>query len=146
MRYGRIPSIWPTQNLSRPLLGCVNNGPVRFTTKNLQLPHHVTHTDVSSLALDPGDIFTILMIIGGDVVQVAIAQLCAGPIPFLTPVVFSFGWVGYVVSAMLSAVGDNRLMPNPEVDCCVINAKNGYNRSNYSWERSRKAESPQTYV
>ena len=77
------------------------------------------------------------MIIGGDVVQVAIAQLCAGPIPFLTPVVFSFGWVTYVVSAMLSAVGDNRLMPSPEVDCCVINAKNGYNRSNYSWILSR---------
>ena len=77
------------------------------------------------------------MIIGGDVVQVAIAQLCGGPIPYFTPVVFSFGWVTYAVQAMLSAVGDNRLMPKPEVDCCIINAKSGYLRTNYSWILSR---------
>lgn len=42
---------------------------------------------------NPTDIFTILLIIGGEVVQVAMAQLCAGPVPYLTPVSFSFGWV-----------------------------------------------------
>jgi hypothetical protein len=42
---------------------------------------------------NPNDIFTILLIIGGEVVQVAMGQLCAGPVPFLTPVAFSFGWV-----------------------------------------------------
>lgn len=42
---------------------------------------------------NPTDIFTILLIIGGEVVQVAMGQLCAGPMPFLTPVAFSFGWV-----------------------------------------------------
>lgn len=42
---------------------------------------------------NPTDIFTILLIIGGEVVQVAMGQLCAGPVPFLTPVAFSFGWV-----------------------------------------------------
>ena len=42
---------------------------------------------------NPSDIFTILLIIGGEVVQVAIAQLCAGPVPSLAPVTFSFGWV-----------------------------------------------------
>jgi len=42
---------------------------------------------------NPSDIFTILLIIGGEVVQIAIAQLCAGPIPYLVPVTFSFGWV-----------------------------------------------------
>lgn len=77
------------------------------------------------------------MIIGGDVVQVAIAQLCGGPVKIFTPVVFSFGWVTYAVQAMLSAVGDNRLMPSPEVDCCVINAQSGYLRSNKSWVLSR---------
>ena len=45
---------------------------------------------------NPSDIFTILLIIGGDVVQVAIAQLCAGPVPGLTPVSFSFGWVNQI--------------------------------------------------
>ena len=39
---------------------------------------------------NPTDIFTILLIIGGDVVQRAIAQLSGGR---LTPVSFSFGWV-----------------------------------------------------
>lgn len=43
---------------------------------------------------NPSDIFTILLIIGGDIVRVAVAQLCAGPVPYLTPVSFSFGWVG----------------------------------------------------
>ena len=77
------------------------------------------------------------MIIGGDVVQVAIAQLCGGPSQFFCPVVFSFGWVTYAVQAMLSAVGENRLMPKPEIDCYIINAKSGYLRTNYSWILSR---------
>ena len=77
------------------------------------------------------------MIIGGDVVQVAIAQLCGGPIRIFTPVVFSFGWVTYAVQAMLSAVGENRLMPKPEIDCCIINAKSHYRRTNCSWVLSR---------
>jgi len=38
---------------------------------------------------------------------------------------------------MLSAVGDNRLMPKPELDCMLINAKSGYGRTNYSWVLSR---------
>lgn len=42
---------------------------------------------------NPRDIFTILLIIGGDIVRVAVAQVCAGPVPYLTPVTFSFGWV-----------------------------------------------------
>lgn len=42
---------------------------------------------------NPSDIFTILLLIGGDVVRVAVAQLCVGPVPYLTPVTFSFGWV-----------------------------------------------------
>jgi hypothetical protein len=77
------------------------------------------------------------MIIGGDVVQVAIAQLCGGPVRIFTPVVFSFGWVTYAVQAMLSAVGENRLMPKPEIDCCIINAKSHYRRTNCSWVLSR---------
>jgi len=44
---------------------------------------------------NPNDIFTILLLVGGDIVQVAIAQLCAGPITHLTPVAFSFGWVSF---------------------------------------------------
>ncbi|KAK5685760.1 hypothetical protein LTR17_026951 [Elasticomyces elasticus] len=86
---------------------------------------------------NPSDIFTILLIIGGDIVQAAIAQLCAGPVPYLSPVSFSFGWVSYAISAMRSAMGDNRLMPKPELECKLINAESGYSRNNHSWVLSR---------
>ena len=38
---------------------------------------------------------------------------------------------------MLSAFGDNRLMPSPEVDCLLINASSGYARTNRSWPLNR---------
>lgn len=98
---------------------------------------HDTTTWLRDQWSNPNDIFTILLIIGGDIVQVAIAQLCAGPVPYLTPVSFSFGWVTYAVSTVRSAVGENRLMPKPELDCILINAKSGYRRKNYSWVLSR---------
>ncbi|KAK3723877.1 hypothetical protein LTR37_001361 [Vermiconidia calcicola] len=86
---------------------------------------------------NPKDIFTILFIVGGEIVQVAIAQLCAGPVPNLTPVSFSFGWLGYAVSALKYSVGEATLMPKPEVECMLINADTGYARRNYSWVLSR---------
>lgn len=86
---------------------------------------------------DPGGIFTLLMIIGGDVVGTALAQLSAGKIPYLTPVVFSFGWVSYAIQAMISAVGENRLLPKPELDSTILNVESGYARTNYSWVLSR---------
>ncbi|KAK5687050.1 hypothetical protein LTS10_001187 [Elasticomyces elasticus] len=45
--------------------------------------------------------------------------------------------VSYAVSAMRSAVGENRLMPKPELDCILINASSGYSRANRSWVLSR---------
>lgn len=86
---------------------------------------------------NPGDIFTILLIVGGDIVQKAIAQLTAGPTPNFTPVSFSFGWVTYAISAMLSAFGENRLMPQPELECILINTKSKYARTNRSWLLAR---------
>lgn len=41
------------------------------------------------------------------------------------------------MSALLGAVGDNRLMPVPETSVLVINAGNGYVRQNQSWIVSR---------
>lgn len=86
---------------------------------------------------NPRDIFSILLIVGGDVVRIAIAQICAGPVPALTPVVFSFGWVSYATMAVVASIGDNRLLPKPEVDCILINTKTGYKRANWSWTLSR---------
>jgi hypothetical protein len=56
---------------------------------------------------NPGDAFTILLIIGGDIVQTAIAQLCAGPVPYLTPVSFSFGWVSSFPYLLVEHVFDS---------------------------------------
>ncbi|KFY49938.1 hypothetical protein V495_00411 [Pseudogymnoascus sp. VKM F-4514 (FW-929)] len=74
--------------------------------------------------------FTILLLLGGDVIARALAQLAGGPV---TPVAFSFGWVSYATTAICSAVGENKLMPGADCPCEVINGKNGYVRSNNSF-------------
>ncbi|KAF2873711.1 hypothetical protein BDV95DRAFT_567605 [Massariosphaeria phaeospora] len=80
----------------------------------------------------PGDVFSVLLILGGDVVQLALAALTGGsPV---TPIAFSFGWVAYAISAMLSAIGDNRLVRcAPEVPVKVFNLGSSYQRPNQSW-------------
>lgn len=85
---------------------------------------------------NPNDILSILMIIGGDIVQRAVAQLAGHPYHFV-PVAFSFGWVGYALNAVLSAIGEGRLMPPPDCDCILLNAKSGYTKENRSWILSR---------
>lgn len=81
---------------------------------------------------NPNDILSILTIVGGDIVQRAVAQLAGHPSGF-TPVAFSFGWVGYSLNAVLSAIGEGRLMPDPDCDCILMNAKSGYVKENRSW-------------
>ncbi|EQL01472.1 hypothetical protein G6O67_007696 [Ophiocordyceps sinensis] len=79
----------------------------------------------------PGDVFTVLLIVGGDVIQLSLAAATGR---LLTPVAFSFGWVAYAVSAVVSAIGDNRLVRcAPEVSLKVINLQTGYHRANQSW-------------
>lgn len=48
---------------------------------------------------NPGDILSLLLILGPEVIRNAVAQLTGRAI---TPVAFSFGWVAYAVSALLS--------------------------------------------
>lgn len=81
----------------------------------------------------PGDILSVLLIIGGDVVQRALAQLSGDRI---VPVPFSFGWVAYSFNFMFS-VGDKKLMPEPDYPGILINANSGYVRSNNSWVLGR---------
>ena len=94
---------------------------------------NTVNAEVASQWADPSDILSLLLLVGGDVIQRAIAQLSGDP-RMPTPVVFSFGWVAYTFTALLSAVGDNRLMPSaPDLQSVVINAKNGFVRTNKSW-------------
>lgn len=83
----------------------------------------------------PTDVFNVLLLLGGDIVNKALAQLSGG---IITPVTFSFGWVSYAVKTMLASVGEAKLMPSAsENPCLLITAKNGYIRSNASWVISR---------
>jgi hypothetical protein len=91
---------------------------------------------------NPGDILSLLLLMGGDIVQKALAQFVGvsfhffhrGPRFMITPVAFSFGWVTYAFTSLrLSIVGDGTLMPDPDTDCIVINCSNAYVRENHSW-------------
>ncbi|THH30297.1 hypothetical protein EUX98_g3879 [Antrodiella citrinella] len=72
------------------------------------------------------------MIIGGEVVQRAVAQL-SGHTSYFVPTAFSFGWVAYSVNAVLQAIGEGRLMPPADCDSIMINATNGNAKVNQSW-------------
>ncbi|KAL7941061.1 hypothetical protein V8C42DRAFT_200785 [Trichoderma barbatum] len=78
----------------------------------------------------PSDVFSVLLILGGDVIGRALAQLAGSRLTFVT---FSFGWVAYAVNSVVSAVGENKLMPVSDCPCKVINGKTGYVRDNSSW-------------
>lgn len=91
---------------------------------------------------NPSDILTLLLVVDGDVVQQAIAQQFGhfvqaghdGPRFYLTPVAFSFGWVGYAFSSLASVIGDKALMPSaPDCPSKIINCDTGYSRTNRSW-------------
>ena len=102
------------------------------------------------------DVFSILLLLGGEIVNRALAQLSGG---LLTPVSFFFGsdsdtnpsvasfafqliitagWVSYAMNMLSAAVGDAKLMPSStENACLLINAKNGYIRNNAGWVLGR---------
>ena len=100
------------------------------------LTHNASNQDVSSAEQlraqlsRPLEMLGVLLIIGGDIVQKAIAQLSGRS---FTPVAFSFGWVAYSFSTLLSIWGDGRLMPVPDCEAIVINAKSGNAKRNESW-------------
>ncbi|KAJ5767328.1 uncharacterized protein N7511_004944 [Penicillium nucicola] len=85
--------------------------------------------------VNPSDLFSILLIIGGDVIRLALAAVTGGHI---APVTFSFGWVSYAISALLTVLSEDRLMPPcPDSSLRVINLGSGYTRFNRSWTLGR---------
>jgi hypothetical protein len=85
--------------------------------------------------VNPSDLFSILLIIGGDVIGLALAAVSGG---YITPVTFSFGWVSYAISALLTVQSEDRLMPpSPDSSLRVINLGTGYTRFNRSWTLGR---------
>ncbi len=83
---------------------------------------------------NPSEVFSVLLIIGGDIVQKAVAQSSGRRITF---VVFSFGWVSYAFNSLMSAFGDGSLMPDPDVACEVITISSGIKKSSNSWTLGR---------
>lgn len=92
---------------------------------------------------NPSDVLSLLLLIGGDIVQKAIAQLVgvnirlgagnSAPRLSIVPVAFSFGWVAYGFSNLLSTIGDKKLMPVLDCPSLIINCSNGFVRDNQSW-------------
>ncbi|KAJ6485580.1 hypothetical protein C8R45DRAFT_997093 [Mycena sanguinolenta] len=89
---------------------------------------------VRSTWRSPSDTGTILLIIGGDVIARALAQLAG---PKLVPVAFSFGWVAYAFATLANVSGDGRLLPPPDYDVKLFNLASGISRDNRSWVLGR---------
>lgn len=83
---------------------------------------------------NPSEIFSVLLIIGGDIIQKSIAQMTGRKV---TLVAFSFGWVAYAFGSLVAAFGDGRLMPQPDVSASVIVVSSKIKKSNGSWVLGR---------
>ncbi|KAK9425515.1 hypothetical protein SUNI508_12971 [Seiridium unicorne] len=94
---------------------------------------------------NPGDILSILLLLGGDIVQKSIAQLVGHRISIpktnlglsVAPVTFSFGWAAYAFSNLLAVVGDMKLIPMTDCPSIVVNCANGFIRETRSWVLGR---------
>jgi hypothetical protein len=83
----------------------------------------------------PSEILSVLLLVGSDVVQTALAQQAGNSV---LPVVFSFGWLPYMVSGTLGVAAGRALMPDqPDFPVTMINVKSGYTRENQSWVLGR---------
>jgi len=83
---------------------------------------------------NPSEIFSVLLIIGGDMIQKAVAQMTGRKV---TLVAFSFGWVAYAFGSLVAAFGDGTLMPQPDVSASVIVVSSKIKKSNGSWVLGR---------
>ena len=89
-----------------------------------------TATELKNVWQSPSEVISILMTLGGDIVQKALASLTGGG---FVPICFSFGWVNYAFTMLRALMGDGRLMPEADYPCKVVNVKTGYMRDNKSW-------------
>ncbi|THY28969.1 hypothetical protein D6D01_03705 [Aureobasidium pullulans] len=102
---------------------------------------NTTNNELRGQWKNPGDILSVLLLIGGDIVQKAVAQLVGSELlPFgyhrpkknsqstfglpMVPVAFSFGWVAFSFTQLLAAV---------EKSAIIVNCANGFQRNNNSW-------------
>ena len=79
----------------------------------------------------------VLMLTGSNIVQTALATSTGIRSMQSPPVAYSFGWVSYMVSTMLAACRGHALLPQPDCNSILINARTGYARENKSWVLAR---------
>jgi hypothetical protein len=80
----------------------LNPGITNHATRNAITSPGISAVEIVSQLTNPGDIFSVLLLLGPEVIQQAVAQLAGRSI---TPVAFSFGWVAYSVRALAAVVG-----------------------------------------
>ncbi|KAI1743091.1 hypothetical protein F4680DRAFT_410978 [Xylaria scruposa] len=102
-----------------------------------------TKKQLSSQFANPSDVTTVLMVVGGDVVQKALAQTTGC---LYTPVCFSFGWVTYAFMALVGIIGDGRLLPPPDCPVKVFNLRSRYCRDNRNWVIGRIVRDMEAYM
>ena len=100
----------------------------RLATRVATVNTTSTASALTNQQSNPSDISTILIVIGGDVVQKALAQGTGKQ--YYTPVCFSFGQVSYAFTALIDVIGDGRLLPPPDYPVRVFNLESGYVRDN----------------
>ncbi|KAH7091139.1 hypothetical protein FB567DRAFT_518041 [Paraphoma chrysanthemicola] len=79
---------------------------------------------------NPGDILSVLLIVGADVIGTALAQFNGQS---FKPVAFSFGWVAYAYTYLLKTAGRLKSTPDPDLPHLLVNCRSGYVRENSSW-------------
>lgn len=130
--YGRLnqSDLLPTR--MAPLLSGLSSTmtEIRMTTAGAAFNH------IKSQWNNPTGVIPILSLIGGHIVQRAVAQLSGHP-SHITPVAFSFGWAGYALNTAFSITRKGRLMPPPEYDCIVVSMNTQVSIRNKSWILAR---------
>ncbi|KAK4066218.1 uncharacterized protein Triagg1_8050 [Trichoderma aggressivum f. europaeum] len=93
--------------------------------------HKLLQNDFRDQWTNPSDIFSLLLLVGGDVIQKALAQFTLNR---FRPMAFSFGWVAYAFSHLLFAVGNLKALPDPDCPCTITRASSMPTTSaNQSW-------------
>lgn len=133
---GRQAGICARVRLNLSLVAPHKRPALSATSASKTLPHHTTclvpatrlqHLNCLRSGQNPSDVLSVLLIIGGDIVQTALAQTAGNRI---VPVCFSFGWVAYSFSTLVRVLGDGRLLPPPDFPTKAFNLKSTYVREN----------------
>lgn len=92
----------PPANFASLIIPYVGDLVARNVTTNLDASPNTISQYLQDQWRNPNDILSVLLLLGPEIVQTAIAQMAGRAI---TPVVFSFGWTAYAFKALLSTVG-----------------------------------------